>query len=118
MFSLGLEFSVDESVICLYEMRCLEADTGIPGGTVGKNLPARRHKRRGFHPWVRKIPWRRKWQPTPVFLPGKLHGQRNLAGHSPWGYRVKDERTHAHTHTRTHTHTHRRIKQGSVLMGG
>ena len=35
-------------------------------------------KRHGFNPWVRKIPWRRKWQPTPVFLPGKSHGQRSL----------------------------------------
>ena len=41
-----------------------------------------------FHPWVRKIPWRRKWQPTPVFLPGASNGQRSLAGHSPWGHRV------------------------------
>ena len=40
-------------------------------------------KRRGFDPWVRKIPWRRKWQPTPVFLPGKSYGQRSLAGYSP-----------------------------------
>ena len=42
----------------------------------------RRHRRRGFNPRVRKIPWRRKWQPTPMFLPGKLHGQRSLAGYS------------------------------------
>ena len=35
--------------------------------------------------WVGKIPWRRKWQPTPVFLPGKSHGQRSLAGYRPWG---------------------------------
>ena len=42
-------------------------------------------RRLGFNLWVRKIPWRRKWQPTPVFLPGKSHGQRNLAGYSPWG---------------------------------
>ena len=34
--------------------------------------------------WVRKIPWRREWQPTPVFLPGKSHGQRSLAGYSPF----------------------------------
>ena len=34
--------------------------------------------------WVRKIPWRRKWQPTPVFLPGGFHGQRSLAGYNPW----------------------------------
>ena len=39
----------------------------------------------GFDPWVRKIPWRRKWQPTPVFLPGKSHGQRSLVGYDPWG---------------------------------
>ena len=41
-------------------------------------------KRRRFEPWVRKIPWRRKWQPTPLFLPEKSHGGRKLAGYSPW----------------------------------
>ena len=41
-------------------------------------------RRWGFEPWVRKIPWSRKWQPTPVLLPGELHGQRSLAGYSPW----------------------------------
>ena len=45
--------------------------------------------RPGFNPWVRKIPWRRKWQPTPVFLPGKFHGWRSLVGYSPWGRRVR-----------------------------
>ena len=44
-------------------------------------------KRCGFNLWVRKIPWRRKWQPTPVFLPGESHGQRSLMGYSPWGCR-------------------------------
>ena len=39
----------------------------------------------GVDPWVWKIPWRRKWLPTPVFVPGEFHGQRSLAGHSPWG---------------------------------
>ena len=43
-------------------------------------------KRQGFHPWVRKILWRRAWQPTPVFLPGK----KNLVGYSPWGRRVRE----------------------------
>ena len=54
---------------------------------VAKNPPAncRRCERCGFHPWVRKTPWRRKWQPTSVSLPGKSHGQRRLAGYSPWG---------------------------------
>ena len=50
----------------------------------------RRHRRCRFNPWVRKIPWRRKWQPTPVFLPGKFHRQRTLAGYSPWGLKVLD----------------------------
>ena len=50
-----------------------------------KNLPANadRYKRLGFDPWVGKIPWRRKWQPTPVVLPGESHGQRSLVGYSP-----------------------------------
>ena len=41
-------------------------------------------------PWVRKIPWRRKWLPTPVFLPRKSRGQRSLAGYSPWGHKEWD----------------------------
>ena len=53
----------------------LSSRTAVLGGTVVKNLPADagdRHKRCGFDPWVGKIPWSRKWQPTPVFLPGKI----------------------------------------------
>ena len=46
----------------------------------------RRHRRH----WVRKIPWRRKWHLIPVFLPGKSHGQRSLAGYSPWGRKESD----------------------------
>ena len=50
--------------------------------------------RPGFDPWVGKIPWRQKWQPTPV--PGKFHGWRNLVGYSPWGHKESDttERIH------------------------
>ena len=44
-------------------------------------------RRPRFNPWVRKIPWRRKWLPTEVFLPGESHGQRSLAGYSPWGHK-------------------------------
>ena len=44
-----------------------------------------------FNLWVGKVPWRRKWQPTPVFLPGKAHGQRGLAGYSPWGCGVRHD---------------------------
>ena len=53
-----------------------------------KNLPAVQSHR--FDPWVGKIPWRREWQPTPVFLPGKSHEQRSLAGYSPRGLEVLD----------------------------
>ena len=49
--------------------------------------------RRGFSLWVRKIPWRRAWQPTPVILPGEFHGQRKLAGYSPWGCKESDTRS-------------------------
>ena len=65
-------------------------------------LNFRSHRWYGFNPRVRKIPWRRKWQHTPVFLPGKSHGQRSLAGYSPWGHTESDttEATeHAHTGT-------------------
>ena len=43
-----------------------------------------------FNPWVRKIPWRREWEPTPVFLPGKFRGQRSLVGYSPYGCKELD----------------------------
>ena len=72
----------------------------FPGGTTGKESTCQcsKLKRRRLNPWVKKIPWRRKWQPTPVFLPGKFHGQRSLAGCSPWGCKVSD--TTEHTRTR------------------
>ena len=47
-------------------------------------------RRPGFDPWVRKIPWRREWQPTPVFLPGESHGQSSLVGYSPWRWEELD----------------------------
>ena len=55
-------------------------------------------RRPGFDPWVGKIPWRRKWQPTPVFLPGESHGQRSLVVYSPRGSKESDttERLHFH----------------------
>ena len=59
------------------------------GSVVKISLKCRRRKRCVFNLWVGKIPWSRKWQATPVFLPGKSHGQRSLAGYSPWdGKRV------------------------------
>ena len=89
----------------------------LPKWSGGKKLACqcRRHKRRSFNLWVGKIPWSRKWQPTPVFLPGKFHGQRNLVGYSAWGR--KEWYNWAHTHT--HTHTHRGLKSFlSFLVSG
>ena len=53
-------------------------------------------RRPGFNPWVGKVPWRRKWQPTLVFLHGKSQGQRSLAGYSPWGHKESDMTEWAH----------------------
>ena len=58
----------------------------FPGGASGKE-PACQCRSCGFDPWVRKIPWRKVWQPTPVFLPGKSHGQRSLAGGRLWSHK-------------------------------
>ena len=69
---------------------------GFPDDASGKEpaCQCRRLERRGFDSWVRKVPWRRKWQPAPVFLPGKSPGQRNLVSYSPWGHRELDATEH------------------------
>ena len=70
-----------------------------------KNLPTNvAHVRRRFNPWVGKIPWRSKWLPTPIFMPGKSHAQRSLEGYRPWGHKASDTTeltSQAHTHTWT-----------------
>ena len=65
---------------------------GFPGGAGDKESTwqCRRLRTPQFDPWVRKISWRRAWQPTPVFLPGESHGQRRLAGYSPLGHKESD----------------------------
>ena len=71
--------------MCVNVYMCVYVGTGFPGGTSGKE-PAwqdRRHKRHVFDPSVGKIPWRRAWQSTPVFLSGESHGQRSLVGYGP-----------------------------------
>ena len=90
----------------------------FPGGlAVRICLQCRRHMRRGFDPWVGKIPWRKARQPTPVlpgnplqntpvFLPGECHGQRSLAGYHPWGRRESDT---------TKTTEHARMCSGMYL---
>jgi len=73
---------------------CLQyyASGGFAGGAGHKELTCqcKRCKRCRFDPWVRKIPRRRAWQPTPVFLPGESHGQKSLEGYSPQGHRESD----------------------------
>ena len=66
--------------------------------TLVKNPPAnaRDTGNAGLIPLVEKIPWRRKWQPISVFLPAESHGQRSLAGYSPWGFKVLDTTKHVH----------------------
>ena len=70
-------------MLCMYV--CIQ---DFPGGSVVKTLSANAGdicRRCRFCPWFGKIPWRREWQSTPVFLPGKSHSQRILAGYNPWG---------------------------------
>ena len=62
---------------------------GFPGSSDGKE-PACNAGDLGSVPWVEKIPWRREWLPTPLFLPEEFHGQRSLAGYSPWGPKELD----------------------------
>ena len=69
-----------------------------------KNLPAMQETG-GFDPWVRKIIWRREWQPTPVLLPGESHGQKSLVGYSPRGHKELDmagHLTHGHRNSQTY----------------
>ena len=70
------------------------------------HLPVQGIKRHRFKPWVRSFPWTKKWLPTPVFLTGKSHGQRNLAGYSPWCHKESRTRLSTRAHTPPHTHTH------------
>ena len=62
---------------------------GVPGGSNGKEPDCKAGRPR-FSPWVGKIPWRREWPPTPIFLPGEFHGQRSLAGNNPWNHKESD----------------------------
>ena len=81
-----------KSIVCIGELAGGSVLVCGPGGTRGKEsaCQCRRRKRRGFDPWVGKIPWTRAWQPTPGFLPGESHGQRSLVGYSPYSCKESD----------------------------
>ena len=88
------------SLTCSY----LQISTpGLPKWCSGEEstCQCKRWKRCGFDPWVGKIPWRRKWKPTPVFLPGKSDGQRSLAGYIPMGHKESDKTEHSLTQMQT-----------------
>ena len=117
----------------IYSLRVLEAEvfkSGCPQGhivpkgsrgkssfwlfqlleTSGASLVAQmvkicpQYRRPEFDSWVRKIPWRREWQLSPIFLPGKFHGQKSLAGYSPCGCKESDMTEQLSVHTHIHTH--------------
>ena len=77
----GLRRRVNYIYILFYSHNCDNTHLGLSMWCSGEAFPCqcRRHNRGGFNPWVGKIPWSKKWQPTPVFLPGKFHEQRSLA---------------------------------------
>ena len=84
----GREGGMEEGRTCS-KLRSISVQ-GFPGGASGKQpaCQCRRLKKCQFDPWIKNIPWRRKRQPTPVFLPGNFLGQRSLVGFSPWGSRA------------------------------
>ena len=98
------------SVYGIFQARVLEwvPLPSLPSGTSGKEstCQCRRYKRHRFNPWVRKMPWRRTWQPTPALLPGKFHRDRSFVGYKLWGYKESDTTECAHARAHTHTHTH------------
>ena len=69
----------------------------LAGGFFTSSVTGRKCKGCVFHPWVRKIPWSRKWQSASVLFPGKFHGQKSLAGYGPWGCKESDITEHTLT---------------------
>ena len=80
---------------------CCLLGSSFPGGTSDKEpvSQCRRCRRLKFDSWVRKIPWRGAWQPTPIFLPGESQGQRSLVGYSLWGHKELDVTAETYMHT-------------------
>ena len=94
--------ALDVRAMCrLNKITWLHTKKGFPWWLSNKESAwqCRRHR---FDPCVGKIPWRRKWQPTPIFLPEKFSGQRSLVGYSLWDHKELDMTDWAHTNTHTH----------------
>ena len=86
-------------------LKRLVLSMGLPGWHIGKEsvCQCKRYWRHGFDCWIGKFPWRRKWQPTLVFLSGKSHGQRSLVGYSLWDCAESDRTEHS---TQQHSAKH------------
>ena len=92
MLEVNIELFVSKSLLSkniLFIRASFCGGEGLPWRPCSKESSCQ-CKRYGFDPWVRKIPWRKKWQPTLIFLPGKFHRRRSLAGYSPWGDKESD----------------------------
>ena len=83
---------VKENICTPHSWWGLMSKMALPRWCTGKvsACQCRRHKRRWFDSWVGKIPWKRKWRSSPVFLPGNFNGQRSLVGYSPWHHKESD----------------------------
>ena len=92
----------------------------FPGGSVVEKplASAKDAGDKSSVPESRKIPWRRKGQPTPVFVPSKSHGQRSLAGYNPWGHKESDMAEYVCFQVCAYTHTHTHTSKGNELAGG
>ena len=97
--TLGRSSTAPPPALLSYQDLLLPAAFNISYSSDGKSI-CLQCRRPGFDPWVGKIPWRRKWQPTPVFLPGKSHGWQSLVGYCSWGRKESDvtEQLHFHVH--------------------
>ena len=96
--SYGLEELILQMAVlpkAVYRFNEIPVKLDFPDGSDGKSI-CLQCRRPEFNPWVGKIPWRRKWQPTPVFLPGKSHGWWSLVGYCPWGRKEPDTTEQLH----------------------
>ena len=98
-----LDFSIFKFSSC-WDFNSFSYLRGFPDRPSDKKSACQywRHTRLEFNPWVRKIWWRRKWQPTSLFLPGKFHGQRSLMGYGRWDLRKSDKTGQLSTPTHTY----------------
>ena len=96
---LNFDFSLQGRPFITNPFYLIDTWMGFLGGAVGKEYACqtRRPERQRFVPWVRKIPWRRKWQLAPTFLSREFRRQRSLAGYSPWGHKVPEMSKSTHT---------------------